>query len=209
MDFSQLCACETEKYVAEQFDQEERRVLLRGESLGHAPIIATLFDVMNEPHIAKLRHQAFNAISAIKWHERHAPPWAVPLRVSHAELDEIDYWNLSPPQQLRYYFENSLRNLEWNFWVHPIFPIYAAGALAHPDAPDEIRDDRQLQQAYPPKVLASLDWGLYWRTPEMIEEYRCEIAGFPAHWRAMGYAESEEQLFFLAGQHAMLDSISR
>jgi len=203
------CCDKLEKYVAEQFDQEERRVLLRGEKFGHAPIIGTLFSVWDEPHIAKLKGDVRNAISAIKWHEKHAPPWAVPLRVSHAELDQIDYWNLSPPQQLRYYFEDSMRHLGYDFRVHPTFPIWAAGALAHPDAPDEIRNDPELKRQFSPKSLAGLDWGLCWRTPEMIEEYRQHIAGLPAHWRAMGIAESEEQLFFLAGQHAKLDSISR
>ena len=209
MDFSQLCACESEKYVAELFEQEETQVLLRGERLGHAPIIGTLFSVWDEPDIANLKQQVWRALGAQKWHERHAPPWAVPLRVSHAELDEIDYWNLSPPQQLRYYFEISLQNSRWNFWVHPIFPIYAGGAMAHPDAPDEIRNDRELRAQFRAKALPGLDWGLCWRTPEMIEEYRQHIAGLPAHWRAMGYAECEEQLIFLAGQHAKLDSISR
>ena len=209
MDFSQLCACESEKYVAELFEQEETQVLLRGERLGHAPIIGTLFSVWDEPHIANLKQQIWRALGAQKWHERHAPPWAVPLRVSHAELDGIDYYDLSAPQQLRYYFEKSLQNLEWNFWVHPTFPIWAAGALAHPDAPDEIRNDRELRAQFLPKALPGLDWGLYWRTPELIEACRQSIAGLPAHWRANGIAMSEEHLKFLARLHAELDSISR
>jgi hypothetical protein len=202
------CRDRLEEYVAEQFEQEETRVILRGDRLGHAPVIGALFSVWNEPHIAKLKREVRNAISAIKWHKEHAPPWAVPLLVNDAELD-VDYSNLSPPEQLVRYFGSSMRNLEFDITVHPTFPIWTAGVLAHPDTPDEIRNDRELRAQFSPKALPGLDWGLCWRTPEMIEEYRQHIAGLPAHWRANGITESEEHLIFLAGLHAKLDSISR
>jgi hypothetical protein len=207
-DLSQCCHCEVEKYVAELFWREEQQVLLRGRDLGHAPITEILFYVHDEDHIAKLKAEICRALLAVTWHEKHAPPWAVPLLVSRSELDLFDNEE-DARWQLRRCFGDSLRNLGYNFWVHPIFPVYAAGAIAHPHAPPAIREDPSLRLEFPPVPLAGLDWGLYWRTPEMIDECWREIARLPAHWRANGIDETEEELIFLAEQHAKLDSISR
>ena len=64
---------------------------------------------------------------------------------------------------------------QWDYRTHPSFFDFACGLMALPHTPDCLRDDPELQREFPPtlataRVLAGVDGGLGWNTPEMLAE---------------------------------------
>jgi hypothetical protein len=86
MELGDLFACEFEANVAEMFDREDTRVLLRGDEFASAPYIGDQYFVMDEAHIATLKRKVCRALAARAWHRKYAPAWAQPLPLRQNEL---------------------------------------------------------------------------------------------------------------------------
>jgi len=185
--FFQLCADEFAKHVDELFDREIEQALAREPPLGHAPIIGTLFDAVDEDAIAKLKRLACAARAACIWHRKSAPPWARDLPVSDTDpLFDRQRNELTPRQQILRYFAYSLRWNDWEYEEHPVFPTYARGVMSYDFAPDELRNDPDLIKEFPPRPLAGIDIQMHYNTPENVAWRRRELLRELQDWHENG-----------------------
>jgi hypothetical protein len=56
----------------------------------------------------------------------------------------------------------SLQLRHYDFQTHPSFSTFGRGVMAHPRAPDHVRDDLELQEEFPAKELPGLSARLIW-----------------------------------------------
>lgn len=165
-----LCTAELGAAVAAMFEVAEKKAALRGTTLVRAPVTGIRYDSWDEQSTEQAKRLSCAALGA-----KHAPPWAVPLLVSHIELDRER--DPDPRIRLRHEFARSLRHHDWDYLRHPTFPLYAHSAMAHEHPADEIRPDRSLRVEFSPQPLVELVWWwggpegssfLLWHSPEMI-----------------------------------------
>jgi hypothetical protein len=156
-----------------------------GDTIGHAPIIGDVFDVMNEEDCFKTRRLTCVALAAQKWFRATAPSRAraIPLPLNIADCQKLERdENLWPQLVGNYGF--SLRMVEYDFQLHPSIADCCSGLMARKDTPDWLRDELQ---EFPARPLEGLEvwWetgfvdgephepikvlmGLSWSTPEMF-----------------------------------------
>jgi hypothetical protein len=56
----------------------------------------------------------------------------------------------------------SLQLMGHNYFSHPRFHTFACGVMAHPSAPEHVRNDIGLEEEFPAKPLLGLDGRLLW-----------------------------------------------
>lgn len=170
--------------------------MAREPSLGHAPIIGTLFDAVDEDDIAKLKRLACAARAACIWHRKFAPPWARDLPVDETDpLFNQHCSELTPRQQLFRFFTYSLRAFEWDYEEHPVFPTYARGVMNYDFAREEIRNDPQLKAEFPPRPLAGLDTMLHYHTAVTVAYRRRELLRELQRWHENGGLRPLEEFY--------------
>src|SRR5262249_5536411 len=129
-NLSQICAAAFERQVDELFDREVRQVLARGDAIGLAPILETIFDATDKTSIAKAKGETCRARKPGEWHRNCAPRGAEKLPKSKTYSKKIG--RDKPPQQLFLLtFGFSLLFRECYYNHPPPFPTYAAGVLAY------------------------------------------------------------------------------
>jgi hypothetical protein len=104
-----------------------------------------------------------------------APGWAAPLPVG----DDIPpLLGTTGPLHLLGLFSNSLAMADYNPFGHPSFATFGCGVMAHPCAPDHVRDDRELKCEFPAKTLPGLCAEMVWHEEALSTRMRDEILGF-------------------------------
>src|SRR5262249_16465127 len=56
----------------------------------------------------------------------------------------------------------SLQLMSYDYLGHPSLHTFGCGVMAHPAAPEHVRDDLELQEEFPAKPLPGLDGRLLW-----------------------------------------------
>jgi hypothetical protein len=110
---------------------------------------------------AKQRQFERQALAAREWFKQHGPPDAPVFPIGYAERERLKIGGL--PLMVAWY-ARSLAGRGYNFAEHPSFDDYAAGVMASEEyAPDIIRTNEDMRKRFPPRPLAWLRSGLYWR----------------------------------------------
>jgi hypothetical protein len=136
--------------------------------------------VYGEDPIEPQKRAAHRALLAREWFYVFGPHDAPPLPLSHWEIQDMRYGTYKFGANAGFYhliaqFAKSLGE-DWDFNIHPAFPDYASSVLAHPDAPDFLKNDEELCKRYPPRALCTLGPGLCWEPPKVNETDRRIIA---------------------------------
>ena len=98
--------------------------------------------------IPYLIHQIHTVLRARAWHAVKGPAWAQPLPVG----DEISpLLGATGAMCLLGNYSCSLMMMSYDYLGHPSFFDYGCGVMAHPHAPDHIRDDPELRCEFPPR----------------------------------------------------------
>ena len=104
---------------------------------------------------------------------RDAPAWAIPLPVG----DEICplLRSTSGPICLLGHYACSLMMMSYDYSAHPSLSVFGCGVMAHPSAPDHVRDDPELQAEFPAKELPGLCGRLVWFGESLPVRVRAEL----------------------------------
>jgi hypothetical protein len=186
-DLIELCAKHFEEEVAEIFAAYEEF----SGSFALTPYLRDLYQPHCKPTIPDLVRQVCRARVASAWfaHLRH--PLVHPLPLSTAEFEELTGDEQPHHLNLVGHFAWSLRWCDWDFITHPTFEDFAAGVLAHPNAPCELKKDPELLAQFPPCPLAGLDKDLFWSSPAMIAKEKKERARVRQLWIRDGVPMAE------------------
>jgi hypothetical protein len=113
------------------------------------------------------KRMARQALRARQWCAENDPPDLPPLPIHAWDIDDMQVG-----QGLLHLFGYYARSLASRGWVlkgHPSFEEYACGMLASPHGADFFKRNKELMKRFPPRPLAGLDVGNYWRPPEDAE----------------------------------------
>lgn len=180
--FLELCARECAAYVQRMFDHAPR---IPGTGMATIPVIGGPFLLgMEVPDC--LYWRVCMALGAREQFACEVSGWpALPLHKDDIEAMKNDD---NPRHNLLGLFADSLGFMEWDYERHPRFNVFAAGLLAYPSTPDEIRNDSSLLQEFPPRRLKGLcDGWLVWRSPTTINFDREMAARNAAYEARMGW----------------------
>jgi len=172
-DYIQLGAHKFEQDVDKLFEAEKSRTLACGKEFADVPVVGGRYCVLYpEKMIAMFKRNVCLALAANKWWKGHKPSWAPPdLPLNDAEHKKLLEDDENPRLILVSDYSSSLGQLQWDYLIHPSFHDYACGRMAHPHAPNYLRNDPELLQEFPPRKLAGLHVNSYWHSPEMVAEW--------------------------------------
>jgi hypothetical protein len=128
------------------------------------PVIGGPFFVCGRGlQIDELKRQAIAALSARERFRFDAPRWwtqPLPLREG-----ECAYLQQSPDNREKIvgFYGASLRHRLWDYDRHPLFTVFARGAVHSPFFPASLEEIRQLADEFPPARLPGLDGDMIWR----------------------------------------------
>lgn len=106
------------------------------------------------------KEDASRALVARHRFAQEGPSHAPPLPTTRGERESLKTGGLS---HLVAWYAESLMRMDYDMDAHPSFDEYVCGVMASPYAPDSVKQDRELKQSFPPKVLDHLGPGLVWR----------------------------------------------
>ena len=108
-------------------------------------------------------------------HAQVAPPWAIPLPVG----DEISplLSSTSGPMCLLGNFACSVMMMGYDYLGHPSFYDFGCGVMAHPRAPDRVRNDVESETEFPAKELPGLCGRMVWFGEGLPAQVRVELLG--------------------------------
>jgi hypothetical protein len=75
------------------------------------------------------------------------------------------------------YYAFSLQLLSYDYLEHPSFHSFGCGVLAHPAAPEHVRDDPELNEEFPPQPLPGLCGRLLWSGESLQAGERLMVLG--------------------------------
>jgi hypothetical protein len=169
MDERLTKACEAEfaKFIEGLFANPK----MCGYRLAEVPVIGGVYfvDNSNDDYATKIP-LICAALAARERFRREAPGFSeLPLH-----LDDLMYarWSTDPQTLLKGLFAYSLANVQWDYDQHPCFCRFACGLNALEICPSEIRNDKELQLAFPAHPLDRLHDQLHWQNAEDLEMYR-------------------------------------
>jgi len=170
-DYIRLGAHKFEQDVDKLFEAEKSRVLACGEEFADLPVIGGRYCVLyGEKTIAMFKRNVCLALAAKNWFKAHKPSWAPDLPLNDAEHKKLTD-DENPRLILVSDYAASLGHLQYDYLIHPSFHDYACGRMAHPHAPNYLRNDPELLQEFRPRPLAGLHVNSYWHSPEMVAEW--------------------------------------
>ena len=117
------------------------------------------------------KREIFAAVAARTNFLQQVPAWMPLLPIKRDEIDAMKNAE-GHVVQLVGIHADSLMWQGWDYKVHPTFSVHVSGIMASEHAPDELREDPLLRQAFPAKPLAGLDWELCWHSLEQIIQNR-------------------------------------
>jgi hypothetical protein len=138
--------------------------------MAHDPIWGLLYPVDDEKTVAILKARTRRALAAQAWFQLTGPAWAQPLPLSYEDRQQLLVKEDSNRMELFWHYAESLAHTLWDYRTHPPFQKFGQGVMAHPAAPDHLREDPELLQEFPPAPLVGLSEELGWYSPEMLAE---------------------------------------
>jgi hypothetical protein len=114
------------------------------------------------------------ALDAKVWFNECGPDWAKPLPMGR-ECAALFQARGALHLLGRYAF--SLQMADFDYLKHPQPFDYFCGVMAHPNAPDHVRDDPELQAEFPAKVLPGLCSRLIWSGESLRAQPRAGLLG--------------------------------
>jgi hypothetical protein len=145
------CKAEFEQYVAKVQDS-------KFDAYGQVGIEVPWFHYSAFSK-AGLVHQIGTALAARVWFSKHGPEWAQQLPLGF-EIPPL--LRGSGPLRLLGHYAQSLEFLSYNCLEHPQLYDFCRGVMAHPDAPEHVRNDPELLAEFPPKPLPGLSSRMIW-----------------------------------------------
>ena len=123
--------------------------------------------------IPQLIREVRTVLLAQAYHSCRAPAWADPLPVG----DEIAplLHSTSGPMHLLGLFSCSLMMMSYDYPAHPSFTTFGCGVMAHPRAPDHVRDDPELRCEFPARELPGLGGMMIWFGERLPAKVRVEL----------------------------------
>jgi hypothetical protein len=114
----------------------------------------------------------------------HGPADAPLLPLSHG--DREDYKRMGGLPTLVALYARSLEAFDYDVERHPSFFDYACGVMASEhNGYSFLKEDEELRKRFPPRHLAGLGTGLYWRLPALYAQAMASLAR--AHARGASY----------------------
>ena len=158
-----------ERYIADISTPDDCGIVEALVPGSHRPVY------LSKSEVPQLICETRNILQAQAFHARHAPRWAIPLPVG----DEISplLRSSSGPLCLLAHYSCSLRMADYNYTAHPSLSTFGCGVMAHPKAPDHIRDDPELQAEFPAKELPGLSAQLIWSGADLPRRVRVGLTG--------------------------------
>jgi hypothetical protein len=173
MTLVELCGSQLEQHVERLFAAERLKAVVAGKKYAIAPYIDDQFPVHCEPLFPHYKRMMVAALSARKKFRETGPLWAPELPLASSEYEKM-IRDKDSRIALVGFFANSLACANWSKF-HPLFYVYAAGAMECPDTPEHIRNDPQLRKEFPLCELQELDenlcWGAFDRTLEFTQQF--------------------------------------
>jgi hypothetical protein len=103
--------------------------------------------------------QVGTALAARVWFSKHGPAWCPQLPLGFEILPLL---RGGGPLHLLGRYAQSLEFMNYNYLEHPQLYPFACGVMAHPAAPEHVRDDPELLAEFPPQPLPGLSDRLLW-----------------------------------------------
>jgi hypothetical protein len=144
----ELCGSQLEQHVERLFAAERLKAVVAGKKYAIAPYIDDQFPVHCEPLFPHYKRMMVAALSARKKFRETGPLWAPELPLASSEYEKM-IRDKDSRIALVGFFANSLACANGSKF-HPLFYVYAAGAMECPDTPEHIRNDPQLRKEFPP-----------------------------------------------------------
>ena len=119
--------------------------------------------------IEREREMAVRALLARERFALNGPADAPPLPISYDEREDLKVGGV---KHLIAWYARSLECLDWKYLDHPSFDDYARGVMASDKTPSFIKEDKELQWRFPPRVLNGLGSGLCWTPPAVTGRKR-------------------------------------
>lgn len=114
-----------------------------------------------DPTAVQMR-DARRALLAREHFALHGPADALPLPLSHAEREDVK--QMGGVHTLVGLFARSLEGLDYDLERHPSLFEYACGVMASEhNGCSMLENDEGLRKRFPPRHLAGLRPGLYWK----------------------------------------------
>jgi hypothetical protein len=168
----------TDDYVAARITHEVDRLFEEDRNkhygqLSTIPIVGGSYvpGQENGGVIRSLKKKARAALLAREWFAIHGPADAPPLPLSMGERDGL---GIGSTTEAQYYlsvivalYARSFESRKYNVLEHPSFEDYACGVMASEyNGREQMKENPQMRDRFPPRALAGLGPGLYWQPPE-------------------------------------------
>jgi hypothetical protein len=153
--FLERCAIEFERYVAGLHDSVPDNC-----GVAEARVPWSRHEIQfTQSQIPWLIRAMRTVLLARAWFAQAGPAWAQPLPIG----DEcVPLSRATGAMYLLGAYAFSLQLRHYDFQTHPSFSTFGRGVMAHPRAPDHVRDDLELQEEFPAKELPGLSARLIW-----------------------------------------------
>jgi hypothetical protein len=174
MDHALIDLCERvfSDYVDDLFEKNRANSIYRmGDLFAHDPTWGLYYPIDDEHIVAILKERTRRALAARAWFRITGPDWAQqPLPLSFDDRQQLLLKSGDNRTEMLWYFAESLACGQWDYRAHPVFRAFAQGVMAHPAAPDHLRQDAELLREFPPQPLVGLDDELVWCSQAMLDE---------------------------------------
>jgi hypothetical protein len=111
-------------------------------------------------HIPMLIREVRKAYEARAAFALEGPTWAQMLPIFMEEIHPLQ--KATGAMHVLGCYASSLQLMNHDYLAHPRFPTFACGMMAHPDAPEHVRNDMDLQAEFPAKELPGLSSRMIW-----------------------------------------------
>jgi hypothetical protein len=168
-------ALEIYQTVEQLFDANRKR---RGQAC-EIPVLGGHY-VPGLDRTVRMKEKARRALAAREWFAVHGPADAPRLPLSYNEREDLKL-KIGGLSTIVALYARSLDGRNYDVKEHPSFEDYACGIMASEfNGYPNMRENEQLRDRFPPRVLPGLSPGLCWQPPEeharTMESYRRSTA---------------------------------
>jgi len=168
---AELCGSQLEQHVEKLFAVARLQADMAGEKFGIVPFTNDQFPLNAESLFPHYKRMMLAALRARKKFRETGPSWAPELPLASSDYEKM-ICSGDSRTALVGFFANSLACANWG--SHPLFFVYASGAMACEYTPEHIRNDPRLREEFSPCELQELDenlcWGAFDRTLEFTQQ---------------------------------------
>jgi hypothetical protein len=145
--------------------QVERAFRNSGRSCEN-PVTGDQFVLGVDP-LAPQKRKAWHALRAREHFAKFGPAHLQPLPLSYSERETLKQRS-DPELFILSWYARSVSARGFAIEDHPSFRDFARGVMAWEHTPKDVKNNKKLQERYPPRDLPGLGAGWYWRPPSKL-----------------------------------------